>query len=178
MLCLLRVLSNCTYVYNAIYGLRVRFSDAEVFYVLAPVSLSIQLLSTGACRFLFMWRGHMSVYRCFTKTRRREMWDENLLFESGSKHPADVPFKKSSGHVRHIKCPHALKTFLKSATHFLKPGKCLRSDTLSRLLRQLAKPDCAAISFRKKKQEPPWKALNVDAGKTVRKCMVHKGGNL
>ena len=104
---------------------------------LAPVSLSTQLLSTGACRFLFMWRGHMSVYRCFTKTRRREMWDENLLFESGSKHPADVPFKKSSGHVRHIKCPHALKTFLKSATHFL--NRSQMSDINSLRLKQFAK---------------------------------------
>jgi len=66
---------------------------------LAPVSLSTQLLSTGACRFAF-WN---ETYACLCSFCQNSQPEKKflVLIYLVSKHPVDVPFKKSSGHVRH-----------------------------------------------------------------------------
>jgi len=85
---------------------------AGLFKCFPPLPLTTPQLSTGACRIA----SRSEDYAClFPFYQNSGMEVEGVLFSDlvYSKHPADVPFKKSSGHVRHIKCPHTLKTFLK-----------------------------------------------------------------
>jgi hypothetical protein len=73
-----------------------------------------------------------------------------------SKHPADVPFKKSSGHARHIECPHTLKTFLKKCYALFEKSKCHRNLSTTPL-KQLAKTKNAGHITLGSSPEPPEK---------------------
>ena len=92
-----------------------------------PVSLTTPLLSTGACRFFSPGGGRMPVpFGFHNNSSSGKVENIDYLRCSSawliSKHPADVLFKKSSGHVRHTRCPHTLKTFLKKCCALFEPG--------------------------------------------------------
>ena len=90
---------------------------AGLFLWFPPIPLPAPLLPTGACRFVLRSEDYAGLFPFCQNSGRSGI---GIFCDLAcSKHPADVPFKKSSGHVRHIKCPHTLKTFLKSAMHFL-----------------------------------------------------------
>ena len=97
-----------------------------------------------------------------------------------SKHPADVSFKKSSGHVRHIKCPHDLKTFLKKCFRtFLKTAKCENYKIPSVRLKQFVKTPNAVISPQKSGTEPSGKCWmswkRKDCGKQKKSGVQNQG---
>ena len=81
---------------------------AGLFLWFPPIPLPAPLLPTGACRFVLRSENYACLFPFCQNSGRS---GKGIFYDLAcSKHPADVPFKKSSGHVRHIKCPHTLKT--------------------------------------------------------------------
>ena len=89
----------------------------------------------------------MSVYRCFTKTRRRV--DEVIsVFEECSKHPADVPFKDSTRALLDKQaCPEVpCAPYLKSACALFEHSSNAIYNMSSLRLKQFAKTPVTDIS--------------------------------
>ncbi len=76
---------------------------AGLFLWFPPIPLPTPLLPTGACRFVLRSEDYAGLFPFCQNSGRSGI---GIFCDLAcSKHPADVPFKKSSGHVRHIKCP-------------------------------------------------------------------------
>ena len=84
-----------------------------------------------------------------------------------TKHPVDVAFKKSSWHVKHTRCPHAMKTFLKKCCALFVQPPGHNSTSSAATSDSLPKHQTQAYHRKSSGTEPAGKALNVVKEKTA-----------
>lgn len=84
-----------------------------------------------------------------------------------TKHPVDVAFKKSSWHVKHTRCPHAMKIFLKKCCALFVHPPCHNSTSSAATSDSLPKHQTQAYHRKSSGTEPAGKALNVVKEKTA-----------